>query len=252
MHPTNILNNMKGGLMAGLLLILHLSTQAQQAPEVLEQIEARYQSQVAFKAEQEFRYYLNHETEQVMESQPVTVSIKNGNYYKHLKAGTSAKGEPLPEIETLINDEYLIHVDHSQQVLMVKPVEESDRAQAMALNYSELVDFAEAQQIERLDDQHSQLTLVLKEHPIQTLILTYDHRSYELEGQEIQFASPLSNFIYKSPEKPRIEISHLSKDTSAEIPDALFSEANFLQSTSDGFALIDHLSHYELIDLTQE
>ena len=225
-------------------------TQGQDFKKDIESINATYHSATRFQMEMDYHLYPSHQSTNIFEStSALMIRDKQGYYAKMF------------EQETMINERYVILVDHDSKLFMIDRMQAGrryDREPGMITNDSLL------RQLQELTDSFQPAIGEVKSSPGAYLI-SFNYG--ELEQMEIQF-DPAAHLFKKvvlyyrqalpiledqPPQKPRLEIIYRKFNPDPNIPPAYFSEKKYAEIVPNkaliprgkmkDYTIINHLWH---------
>ncbi|GEM_PF-5902701 len=205
---------------------------------LLQEVQDNYHNQQFLESKQVINYYVDHQSSEARESQPLVLKRSGNKVYKRFMG-----------LEEWVDERLYLSVYSTRQLLTI---DRSANHSASEMVFTSLK--LDPKEISKLsteqDGDHVRITVYPADKEIGRLEYTIDPKKKLMVKQVVYYATPFQNHVYNLDSHPRIEIvtSSITTGSSQELT-SFFASEQFLLNQANDASLADRFRNYTINNL---
>ncbi|MEM7370407.1 MAG: hypothetical protein AAF587_17490 [Bacteroidota bacterium] len=209
---------------------------SQDVKEDLKKINQAYEAHKSFRADVTYKLFGSLSGNTPIET--VSGTIRNQDQYQYSK---------ISGLETLINGKYAVLVNHERKTISIQSGFELTSVLHQP-NLDSLVAYCQDIQYTRLTSSSVSYDFVFENHEYERIRMVFHPDTYVIESFTFYQADPVSLTEGGALQSIRMEIQFSNIQINQALPDAQFSEAQFVSHINGQYQPVKALASYRLVN----
>ena len=230
----------KGLILLGWLGILSPGSAQDIKADILK-LNAAYRDHTGFRADVTYKLFPSYKATKAVNTVKGTIRKQGKRQYTKLGA-----------MESIINENYAILLNHDDQVLSLQAASSPPTSQELPVELDSILSLCRNIHFEQRDAHSHAYTFEFGDYVYDQIVLVFDPQSWLIHKFVFYTSEAVELPQKKDPTKVRVEIEYLQPQFDPVFPEHAFSEAQFLTRANGKFTPTAPFHTYQFVNYLSE